>query len=170
MNWQAQGVAGLVFQYGLTGGNDLGIFISTYLGNSTAGAGATCTFAKSNLTAQAAAITATTIYAVPNTANRTRSGLYRVSYSASITTAATTSCTLGGANGFQVLYTNVNDSVVKTSPAGPTSSTNATTTMISGDVIVYAKAGTNIQYTFGYTSSGATAMVYDLNIYVEFLG
>lgn len=170
MSWGINGTTGLNTLTGFTGAADPGIYFSIYLGNSTAGAGVSGIFAKSNLVTQAAAITATTIYAVPNTANRTRSGLYRVNYSATITQAATASSSLGGSNGFQVSYTNVNDSVVKTSPVGTTSAANTTGTMISGSVMVYAKAGTNIQYTFDYTSSGATVMQYDLNIYVEFLG
>jgi len=36
----------------------------------------------------------------------------------------------------------------------------------SGTITVYAKASTAIQYTMGYTSSGATAMVYNLHIVV----
>ena len=121
---------------------------------------------KLNLTAQSAAISATTILAVPGTG----AGMYRISYVASVTTAGTTS-SLGGAAGFQVTYTDKNDSVVKTSnPTTPTiSAGNTTATTISGVVNAYCKASTNLQYAFGYTSTG-TAMVYDLNIYVEYLG
>jgi hypothetical protein len=172
MQFSFNGTLGLNIGASYSTAADPGIFINNYLGNSTVGAGMPAIYAKSNLTTQAAAIAATTIYAVPNTANRTRPGMYRVAYCAAITQAATTSCTLGGANGFQVIYTDINDSVVKTSnPTTPViSSVNATGTTISGDVYAYAKLGTNIQYSFGYTSSGATAMQYDLNVYVEFLG
>ncbi len=125
--------------------------------------------ATSQLTAQAAAITATTIYAVPNAVSN--NGMYRVSYVATITTVDGTSCVLGGANGFQVTFTDLNDSVVKTSiPSVPvTSAVNATSTTISGDLLCLCKQNTNIQYAFGYTGVGGQ-MRYDLSISVEFLG
>lgn len=123
------------------------------------------TFAKRvqlvDLTAQTAAISATTILAV------TSSGFYQVNWVATITTAASVSAVLGGATGFQVKYTDADDSVVKTS--NPTtltvSSVNATGTSISGAFSGYCKTGTNLQYLFGYTSAG-TAMAYNLHITV----
>lgn len=123
--------------------------------------------AKSNLTAQAAAKSATTIYAVPAAG----AGMYKVNYVASITTVDGTSAVLGGANGFQVIYTDINDSVVKTSnPTTPVvSAVNATGTTISGALFAYAKASTNIQYAFGYTGVGGQ-MRYDLSVYVEYIG
>ena len=49
-----------------------------------------------------------------------------------------------------------------------TATTNNTTTLLLGFTItVNAKASTNIQYAFAYTSVGATAMQYNLNITVE---
>lgn len=120
-----------------------------------------------DLTAQSAAIGATTIYAVPASGV----GMYRVSWVADITTAATTSSVLGGAAGFQVRFTSPTDSVVKTdSPTNINSSaTNTTGTSVSGVEVVYCKASTNLQYLFGYTSVGVTAMVYELHIKVEAL-
>lgn len=126
--------------------------------------------AVSNLTAQSAAITATTIYAVPAAG----AGLYQVSWVATVTTAATTSSVLGGTNGFQVIFTDVNDSVVKTS--NPTAVSNFTTagnttaSSVSGTFNAYCKASTNLQYAFDYTSVGATPMQYDLSIRVLYLG
>lgn len=121
--------------------------------------------ALSDLTAQSAAIAATTIYPVPAT------GFYKVSWSATITTAATTSSILGGAAGFQLKYTSPTDSVVKTeNPTNIISSAgNTTATCISGVDLAYCKTGTNLQYLFGYTSVGVTAMVYELHITVEAL-
>lgn len=160
----------------------IGSFIGSYNGISgaasalpsgTTGNAVSYAVAISNLTVQAAAIAATTVFATPATIGAGTllgSGLYRVSYSATVTRVATSSSTLGGANGFQVKYTNVNDSVVKTSPAGQTSAGNTTGTCVSGSILVFAAASTNIQYTFGYTSSGVTAMQYDLNVLVEFIG
>lgn len=114
-----------------------------------------------DLTAQTAAITATTLISAPAT------GMYRVSWSATITTAGTTSI-LGGTNGFQVVYTSPTDSVVKTTVPGlsVTSAANTTGTAVGGSIIVYAKTGTNIQYQYDYTSSG-TAMTYELHIKLE---
>jgi hypothetical protein len=144
--------------------------ITSYKGVSTVRAGVTSLVATSTLTAQSAAIGATTIYAVPAAG----AGMYRISWVASITTAATTSCILGGANSFQVTYTDPTDSVVKTSnpttTTAHTSAVNATATTVSGVVLAKCKLSTNLQYAFDYTSVGVTAMVYDLDIAVEFLG
>lgn len=118
-----------------------------------------------DLTAQTAAIAATTLISAP------RSGMYRISWSADITTAATTSSILGGTNGFQVVFTSPTDSVVKTTVAGNsvTSAANTTGTAVGGSIVVYAKTGTNIQYSFDYTSVGGTPMAYELHIKVEAL-
>lgn len=147
--------------------------ITSYNGVATVGNGVGAIVARSDLTSQSAAITATTLYAVPASG----AGLYRVSFNASITTAATTSCELGGpANtaGFRLIHTSPTDSVVKTDAAiqrnNSTSTTNATGTTVSGVFTAYCKASTNLQYTYGYTSVGATAMVYELHIIVEYLG
>lgn len=116
-----------------------------------------------DLTAQSAAIVATTLISAPAT------GMYRVSWSADITTAATTSSVLGGTNGFQVVFTSPTDSVVKTTVVGNsvTSAANTTGTAVGGSFVVYAKTGTNIQYQYDYTSVGGTAMVYELHIKLE---
>ena len=123
---------------------------------------------KSNLTGQSAAISATTLFAIP----ASQGGMYRITWEASITTADGVSSSLGGSTGFQVRFTNVTDSVVKTS--NPTtaniSAANTTGTSISGVVNAYAKAGTNLQYLFGYTSNTPGQMIFDLNIYAEYMG
>jgi hypothetical protein len=123
--------------------------------------------ASSLLTAQAAAITATTVYAVP----AGKAGFYRVNYVATVTTAGVTA-TLGGTNGFQVIYTNANgDTVVKTTdPANPvTGSGTSTGSAIDGSLLVYCGASTNLQYKFDY-SSPSGSMAYDLAILVEYVG
>lgn len=137
----------------------------TYNGIATVRNGTPAEYANSDLTAQSAAITATTLYAT------TKTTAYRVSWSAAITTAASTSSVLGGTNGFQVLYTSPTDSVVKTTVSGnsTTSAANTTGTATGGSLVVYAKTGTNIQFTYDYTSVGVTAMVYELHITVEAL-
>lgn len=118
-----------------------------------------------NLTSQSAAISATTLYAVPAAST----GMFRVSWVATVTRAATSSSTLGGSGGFQIIYTDADDSVVKTSLTANsiTSTANTTATTVSGCLVCYAKASTNLQYQFGYTSSGVTTMQYNLHIKVE---
>lgn len=114
-----------------------------------------------NLTAQSAAITATTIYAT------TATGFYRVCFSADITTASDGSSTLGGANGFQIVYTSPTDSVAKTTVphSGWSSAANTTATAVGGCDSVYAKTGTNIQYSFGYTDSHTTTgMAFEIHV------
>lgn len=114
-----------------------------------------------SLTAQSAAIGATTIY------TPTADGLYEIFWVATITTAATTSSLIGP---FQYKFTNASDNVVKTWPSGNTNQINQTNTnstatgIISGSQYMKVKASTAIQYVMGYTTSGATAMVYDLSI------
>jgi hypothetical protein len=126
----------------------------------------TPTLVKVDAAAQVAAISATTLY----TTAASGVGRYRVSYSAVITTAATSSSTLGGANGFQVIYTDNDTGTTLTTAAGPTSAANTIGTRVHGDVYVYAKASTALQYAFGYTSSGGTPMAYTIHTAVEFLG
>jgi len=135
--------------------------------------GAIASQAAVNLTAQTAAKASTLLYAVPANGQ----GHYKICFDAKVTTAATTSSTLGGANNFQLIYTDADDSVSVTTPAAPvfdsTSAAltgNTTQTQESGCLTVNAKASTNINYSFGYTSSGATAMAYALHARVaEFL-
>jgi hypothetical protein len=150
-------------------GNDTNVFmvgkITTYNNIATVGGGIPAEHALLDLTAQVATISATTLYAVPAAGV----GMYRVSWVATITTAATTSCVLGGSTGFQLKYTDADDSVVKTTnPTTPEiSATNATATSISGVLVAYCKASTNLQFLFGYTSVGGTPMAYNLHIVVE---
>ena len=98
--------------------------VSIYNNVGTSSNGVPAEYASIDLTAQAAAITATTLYAVPGAGV----GMYRISWSADITTADAVSSTLGGANGFQVLYTSPTDSVVKTTVAQSDRTSAANTT------------------------------------------
>lgn len=122
-------------------------------------------FAQIALTAQSAALTASTIVAaVPAT------GMYLVSWVASVTRAATTSCVLGGGTGFVLFYTDGDTSAVKTfSPASSsnmTSTGNNTITCVYGTAVAYALTGTSLSFSFGYTSLGATTMQYNMHIAV----
>lgn len=163
------GAASLAFGNG--SGSDTTASISfgktiKYNGTATVRNGMAAEYASSDLTAQSAAITATTLLSAPQT------GMYKVSWSATITTASDISSVLGGTNGFQVIYTSPTDSVAKTTVPGNsvTSSANTTGTAVGGVEVIYAKTGTNIQYTYGYTDSHtSTAMQYELHITLESL-
>lgn len=124
--------------------------------------------AKKILTAQSAAQSAVLLFATPSNG----AGFYRVHYVATITTVDGTSCVLGGANGFQLIFTNANgDAVVKTqNPTTPViSAVNNTGTTISGEQCGYAAASSNINFSFGYTGVGGQ-MRYDLAVFVEYVG
>lgn len=139
----------------------------SYAGIATVSQGQPAEYATVDLTAQSAAISATTLYAVPAGGQ----GMYRISWSATVTTAATTDSVLGGTNGFQIIYTSPTDSVVKTTIPGNTivADDNTTGTAIGGTLVVYAKLSTNIQYSMGYASTGGTAMAYELHLKLESL-
>ena len=105
-----------------------------------------------NITGQTAAQSATTLYTT------TTSGLYTVNYYAKVTTAATTNSSLGA---FTVIST-APDSTISTTVGQTTSQNSTTSGFISGTITVFAASGTAIQYSCGYSSSGATAMQYSL--------
>ena len=114
-----------------------------------------------SLTGQTAAIGATTAYTLP-----AADGYYRVSFTLTLTTAATSSSQIG----FQCRYTNATDNVVKTSPNindVTRTSGNSKAVAVTYTYFVHAKASTNIQYIANYSSTGATAAVYDLSVVVE---
>ena len=132
-----------------------------YGGSATVGQGVPSEIVLSDLTAQSAAITATNIIA-----SAPRTGMYKVIWSATITTADGVSSVLGGTNGFQVVYTSPTDSVTKTTVPGNsvTSSANTTGTAVGGVEVIYAKTATAIQYKYDYTSATPGQMVYELHI------
>lgn len=143
--------------------------IDVYNGISTVASGVPPIYAQANLTAQGAAIGATTLYTVPVGG----AGQYRICFNAKVTRAATTSSVLGGTNGFQVVYTDQDDSVVVTTPVSVFNSStanlalNTTQASYAGCTLVNAKLSTNIQYQIDYTSVGATSMQYNLHIRLE---
>lgn len=164
------GTAGDIFSISAGGNQTQKGKTNNYNNIATVGNGVPAEYAQVNLTAQGAAIGATTLYAVPATG----AGMYRVSFVAKVTRAATTSSTLGGAGGFQAIYTDQDDSVVVTTGlvtniSGATLTGNTTQIVYAGSIVVNAKASTNIQYQFGYTSSGATTMQYNMHVRVEAL-
>lgn len=144
--------------------------VTKYNNVATVSAGISAEYATVDLTAQSAAIAATTLYAVPAAG----AGMYRVSCYAKITTASDISSTLGGATGFQLTWTDNTDSTTPTVTFSDISSQsltgNTTTTIYSTIAIIYAKASTNVQYAFGYTDAHtSTAMAYKISVKLEAL-
>lgn len=122
-----------------------------------------------NLTAQTAAVSATTLFTPATT------GQYRVSVYLQVTTAASVSSVLGGATGVTLTYNDGDGNVAQTdtvalmNTAGGiavTSSTNSTATNLNGTVTIYARAGVPVQFSVGYTSAG-TAMQYAAHLRAE---
>lgn len=122
-----------------------------------------------NLTGQTAAIGSTLLYNVPVSAT----GLYRVTWTATVTRAASVSSVLGGTGlGLQVTYTNGDDSTAVTTMAGLTGAVNLANIVgspASGVVVIYAKASTTINYQIGYTSVGSPTMQFSLHVRLEAL-
>lgn len=116
---------------------------------------------KVDLTAQAADIVPTTLFAVVN------SGRYRVSGYIIVTQAATVSMTLPS---IVLSWTDPDNSTVQSLTLTPTNSTDLLTSFQQALALVSAKAATNIQYsTSGYASVGATPMQFALHIVLEAL-
>src|SRR5208337_4804755 len=154
------GAAGTTPEFAIT---NAGI-CSTYGGTATVSQGIPSEIITVDLTAQTAAISATTLISAPAT------GMYRISWVADITTISDGTSVLGGTNGFQAIYTSPTDTVVKTTVVGDsiTSAANTTGTTTSGSLMVYAKATTNIQYSFDYTSvQTTTKMAFELHVKLE---
>ena len=144
--------------------------VGTYKGTVTAGQGVPPIIGSTALSAQTAAISATTICTPP------ASGFFRISVYAIVTTAATTSSALGAGttSGLVITYTEPNNSVAQsvtmpmwngagTANVPATGQTgNTTTTLLEGSQVLEAKSAVPIQYAFGYTSAGGTPMAYAL--------
>ena len=108
-----------------------------------------------SLTAQSAAISTTAIPAL-----EIHEGLYRVSWIARISQAATTSSSLA------VTITHVRSAVTCTQ-SGSAITGNTTATVQSGSVLLYVDADTDISYSTAYASVGATAMNYEIFLVLE---
>lgn len=107
-----------------------------------------------SLTAQAAAITTTTALTVPATA------LYRLSYRARVTQAATSSSSLTVTLGWS-------DNGVACTSVGAAMTGNTTATVQSGSVLARALVGSTVTYAAAYASVGATPMQFSLEIVTE---
>jgi|SRR5271157_353889 len=101
------------------------------------------------------------------------SALYRVTWYACLTQAASSSSWIGGVNGFQVVYSPAVTGGSVTSPAQPLATgqyNTVGTTIGSGIVMCEVIPGSNIGFSFGYSSSGATPAQYAIHMIVEYLG
>ena len=164
----------------LSSGSSNSQFIVNTVGNiiqynsiATTGNGVASEYATVDLTAQAASISATTLY------TPAASITFRISAVLQVTQAATVSSILGGTTGIVITYTEPDGSVAQSvimalnsqsgtqlTPASGNTG-NTTTTQSNGDMIIRAKSGTAIQYAIGYTSSGATPMQYAVHLKCE---
>lgn len=140
--------------------------VSNYNGIALTGDGLPYEVATVDATAQTAAITTTTLYAVPASG----AGQYLLSWDAKITTAAGTSSTLGA---LTIVYTDpdgvtvtlTSAAVISAGTVATTSAANTTGTVLIGiPQLINAKASTNITYAFAYASNAANAMNYNLHI------
>lgn len=161
---------------GRAGANSLAISpIGTYKSIATVSNGVPAEYATVDLTAQTAAKTTTTLYAVPASGV----GQYRVTWNAKVTTAATTGAATSTLGALTIVYTDP-DSVVQTITAAAqvaagtiatTSTGNSTTTVLIGlPLTLNCKASTNITYAMAYASDTANQMAYNLHIKLEALG
>lgn len=112
------------------------------------------------LTAQGAAIPPTVLFTPPTG----RGGQYQISYTAKVTQVATTSSSLGGANGFQVSYADMNDLQELLTPPTPVNAGNALSTQISGVIVANPAENTDVTFQLDYASVGTTPMQFSLEV------
>lgn len=106
-------------------------------------------------TTQSASITTTAF--LPGSFN---GGLYRLTFYAEVTTAATTSSSL------EVTFLWTAQTLTKTATSTAMTG-NTTTTVNSGSFLVLADPNTPISYSTTYSSVGATSMVYNVYLLLE---
>lgn len=125
-----------------------------------------------DITAQAAAKTATTLCTPSAT------GLFRISAYEQVTRAATTSSILGGATGTVITFNDGDGNVAQSNTMAMESTTgtvvttaagNTTGTNLTGVMTIYARTGVAIQYAIGYTSVGVTTMQFAAHLKCEAL-
>ena len=114
----------------------------------------------SRLNAESVAAQGASIAATDISGTGLSAGLYRVSYYARITRAATTSSSLVVALGWT-------DGGVAQSYAGADMTGNTTATTQTGSVLIHVDAGQPVTYAATYGSVGATAMQYGLSVTLE---
>jgi len=135
--------------------------ITSYNGISTVSNGIPVEVAMVDANAQTANIATTTLYSVPS------NGFYRVSIYIAVISAGTTS-TMPSTT---ITYTDGNSgtNAHSTTTTATNTGNSVTTTFAQTSYILYAKAGTNIQYSTGSYASTGNAMQYALRIRVEVL-
>lgn len=125
--------------------------------------------AEVDLTAQAAAVAATILLTPAVT------GMYKIIAYLKVTRAATTSSTLGAVT---ITYSDGTDSVAQSvimlgqtqaAVAGSTNAGNATTSVLTASLRIWAVAGTAIKYAIAYVNSGATTMQYEAHLKAQLL-
>lgn len=155
---------------GHTGTLQTNTAFSVYNGINTVNNGIASEVASVKLTAQTAAVGTTTLYAVP------AAGLFRLCWSAKITTAATTGSATSTLGALTIVYTDP-DGVTVTLTCGAmttagaiatTSTTNTTAVALIGlPLTLNCAASTNVTYAFSYASNTANQMAYNLNLVLE---
>ncbi len=113
------------------------------------------TFSPAQLVNQGAAIGTT-----PIPVDNLSQGLYRITYSARITTAATVSSSLTITLGWT-------DGGVSCTLAGAALTGNTVSSVQGGTIMVANDQAAPLTYAVAYASVGATSMVYALSIFVE---
>ena len=125
---------------------------------------------KIDLTAQTAAVSATNLVALPATAR------YRISAYLKVTTAATTGAGTSTLGGVTITYSDGTDSIsqsvvmqmqTQAGASATTNSGNTTTSVLSGELVIYAATGTAIQYAIAYASNTAAQMVFEAHLAAE---
>lgn len=147
-----------------------GLF-QTYNNINVVGNGIAAEYAQVNLTAQNAAIAATTLYTPPGAGT----GFYRISAYLKVTTVDLTSSTLGP---LTITYTDGTDSVAQsnvmlmadqTGAAVISNSANTTVSTLSGSMVIWALAAVPIKYAIAYASNVAGTMKYEVHLKLEAL-
>lgn len=166
------GTSNIAIRTGTGGVIEIGNKFTKYNNIATVSNGVPSELATVDLTTQAAAIAATTIYTPAAT------GLFRLSIYLQVTRAATTSSVLGGATGVVITYNDGDGNVAQSNTAALattagaiaiTAAGNTTATNLEGTMVIYARTGVAIQYAIGYTSVGITAMQFSAHLKVEAL-
>lgn len=148
--------------------------INRYNSINLVGNGISSEVAAVDLTAQTAAITTSTLYAVPSSG----AGQYRLSWNAKVTTPATTGAATSTLGALTVVYTDP-DGVAQTITAAAqiaagtiatTSTANTTAAVLLGlPMLLNCKASTNITYAMAYASNTANQMAFNIHIKLEAL-
>lgn len=152
-----------VTRFKIEGGGDYTAYnkFAKYNNIATVSGGVPAEYATVDLTTQASAISATTMY------TPTATGMFRISVYLQVTRAASTSSVLGGTTGVVITYNdgdgNVaqSDTVALMTTAGGiaiSAAGNTTTTNLTGSLVIYARTSVAIKYAIDYTSVGTTTM------------